>query len=137
MVGLDDADTLSRLKLLRSALIEPAIDEHGGRLVQTAGDSFLVVFDSIDGALRCALKVQRLAPAYDGAQPPERRIRFRIGVEIGDIIPTAVTSTVMESISRPDCNPSVHLAAYAFRGRFANMHGRALTSCLRAWARSR
>jgi adenylate cyclase len=86
LIGLDDADTVSRLKMLRSALVEPVIDEHGGRLVQTAGDSFLVVFDSIDGALRCALKVQRLVPAYDGEQPPGRRIRFRIGIEIGDVI---------------------------------------------------
>ncbi len=86
LIGLDDADTLSRLKALRNALIEPAIDEHGGRIIQTAGDSVLVVFDSIDGAVGCALNVQRLMPAYDGAHPPERQIRFRVGVEIGDVI---------------------------------------------------
>jgi TolB-like protein/tetratricopeptide (TPR) repeat protein len=86
LIGLDDAGTLSRLKALRCALIEPAIDEHGGRLVHTAGDAFLVVFDSIDGALRCALKIQHLMPSYDAEQPPERRIQFRIGIEIGDVI---------------------------------------------------
>ena len=87
LIGLDDAGTLSRLSTLRSALIDPAISEHGGRLVQTGGDSLLVAFDSIDGAVRCALKVQQQVPVYDGDQPPDRRIRFRIGINIGDVIP--------------------------------------------------
>jgi hypothetical protein len=67
-------------------LIDPAIREHGGRVVQTAGDSLLVVFDSIDGAVRCAVKVQQHVPVYDGDQPSDRRIRFRIGINIGDVI---------------------------------------------------
>ena len=87
LIGLDDAGTLSRLSTLRDALIDPAISEHGGRLVQTGGDSLLVAFDSIDGAVRCALKVQQQVPVYDGDQPPDRRIRFRIGINIGDVIP--------------------------------------------------
>jgi adenylate cyclase len=87
LIGLDDAGTLRRLSALRSALIDPAISEHGGRLVQTGGDSLLVAFDSIDGAVRCALKVQQQVPVYDGDQPPDRRIRFRIGINIGDVIP--------------------------------------------------
>ena len=68
LIGLDDAGTLSRLSTLRDALIDPAISEHGGRLVQTGGDSLLVAFDSIDGAVRCALKVQQQVPVYDGDQ---------------------------------------------------------------------
>jgi hypothetical protein len=83
LIGLDDAGTLRRLRTLRRALIDPAIREHGGRVVQTAGDSLLVVFDSIDGAVRCAVKVQQHVPVYDGDQPPDRRIRFRIGINIG------------------------------------------------------
>ena len=87
LIGLDDAGTLRRLRTLRRALIDPAIREHGGRVVQTGGDSLLVAFDSIDGAVRCAVKVQQQVPVYDGDQPPDRRIRFRIGINIGDVIP--------------------------------------------------
>src|SRR6476659_4608602 len=79
LIGLDDAGTLQRLRSLRRALIDPAIDEHGGRLVQTGGDSLLVACDSIDGAVRFAVKVQRQIPLHDGEEPPERHIRFRIG----------------------------------------------------------
>ena len=86
LIGLDDAGTLRRLRTLRRALIDPAIREHGGRVVQTGGDSLLVVFDSIDGAVRCAVKVQQQVPVYDGDQPPDRRIRFRVGINIGDVI---------------------------------------------------
>ena len=68
-------------------LIDPAIDEHGGRIVQTGGDSLLIVFDSIDGAVRCAVKVQQQIPVHDGDQPPDRAIRFRIGINVGDVIP--------------------------------------------------
>jgi len=52
LIGLDDAGTLARLKALRANLIDLAIAEHGGKLVQTGGDSLLIVFDSIDGAVR-------------------------------------------------------------------------------------
>jgi adenylate cyclase len=71
---------------LRRNLIDPAIEEHGGRIVQTGGDSLLVVFDSIDGAVRCAVKVQQQVPTHDGDQPPDQDIRFRIGINIGDAI---------------------------------------------------
>jgi adenylate cyclase len=70
LIGLDDQETLQRLKKLRKDLIDPAIEEHGGRIVQTGGDSLLIVFDSIDGAVRCAMKVQQGVPAQDGHQPP-------------------------------------------------------------------
>jgi len=66
LIGVDDAGTLARLKRLRTELIDPAIAEHRGRIVQTGGDSLLVVFDSIDGAVRCAVKVQQQVPDRDG-----------------------------------------------------------------------
>jgi adenylate cyclase len=87
LIGLDDAGTLRRLRTLRRALIDPAIREYGGRVAQTGGDSLLVAFDSIDGAVRCAVKVQQQVPVYDRDQPTDRRIRFRIGINIGDVIP--------------------------------------------------
>ena len=86
LIGLDDVGTLKRLRNLRSGVIDPAIEEHGGRLVQTGGDSLLIVFDSIDGAVRCAMKVQQQVPDYDGDQPPDRAIRFRVGINFGDAI---------------------------------------------------
>ena len=86
LIGLDDAGTLRRLRTLRRALIDPAIREHNGTIVDSAGDSILMIFDSIDGAVRCAVKVQQQVPVYDGDQAPDRAIRFRIGITIGDVI---------------------------------------------------
>jgi len=86
LIGLDDAGTLERLRALRQELIDPAIDEYGGRIVQTGGDSLLIVFDSVDGAVRCAVQVQQQVPIHDREQPPERAIRFRVGINIGDAI---------------------------------------------------
>jgi len=86
LIGLDDAGTLQRLRAFRTNLIDPAIEEHGGRIVQTGGDSLLIVFDSIDGAMRCALKVQQRVPVLDSDQPTDQSIRFRIGIDIGDAI---------------------------------------------------
>jgi adenylate cyclase len=86
LIGVDDAGTLARLKRLRTDLIDPAIDEHRGRIVQTGGDSLLVVFDSIDGAVRCAMKVQQQVPDHDEGRSAYHAIRFRMGIDIGDAI---------------------------------------------------
>src|SRR6516162_9616575 len=87
LIGLDDAGTLQRLRKLRTELIDPAIEEHGGKIVQTGGDSLLIVFESIAGAVRCAVKVQQQVPIHDGDHPADRAIRFRVGIDIGDAIP--------------------------------------------------
>jgi len=86
LIGLDDAGTLERLRTLRTSLIDPAVEEHGGRIVQTGGDSLLIVFDSIDGAVRCSVKMQQQIPVRDLGHPDDRAIRFRIGINIGDAI---------------------------------------------------
>ena len=86
LIGLDDVGTLERLRRLRRELMDPAIDEHGGRIVQTGGDSLLIVFDSIDGAVRCAVEVQQKIPILDRDQPSDRALRFRVGINIGDAI---------------------------------------------------
>ena len=86
LIGLDDIGTLERLRALRSSLIDPTIAEYGGRIVNTGGDSLLIVFDSIDGAVRCAVRVQQQVPVHDGDQPSDRTIRFRVGINIGDAI---------------------------------------------------
>ena len=76
LIGLDDAGTLERLRALRRNLIDPAIGEHGGRVVQTGGDSLLIVFDSIDGAVHCAVKGQEQVPIHDGDRPPTELSAF-------------------------------------------------------------
>jgi TolB-like protein/class 3 adenylate cyclase len=86
LIGLDDVGTVERLRSIRASVIDPAIDEHGGRVVQTGGDSLLIVFDSINGAVRCAVQVQQRGPFYDDDQGLDRGIRFRIGINIGDAI---------------------------------------------------
>ena len=86
LIGHDDTGTVSRLQALRRDLIDPTIRGHGGRIINTGGDSLLAAFDSIDGALRCGIRLQREVPVHDGDQPPDRCIRFRIGINIGDVI---------------------------------------------------
>jgi TolB-like protein/class 3 adenylate cyclase len=86
LIGLDDVGTVERLHSIRATVIEPAIKEHGGRLVQTGGDSLLIVFDSIAGAVSCAVKIQQRVPFHDGDRGLDRAIRFRIGINIGDAI---------------------------------------------------
>ena len=109
LIGLDDVGTLERLRALRIGLIDPAIDEHGGRIVNTGGDSLLIVFDSVDGAVRCAMKVQQQVPVHDGEQPPDRAIRFRVGINVGDVIPdgTDVHGDVVNVAARlqAECPP--------------------------------
>ena len=109
LIGLDDVGTLERLRTLRTDLIDPAIEEHGGRIVNTGGDSLLIVFDSIDGAVRCAVKVQQQVPAHDADQPPDRAIRFRVGINVGDVIPdgTDVHGDVVNVAARlqAECPP--------------------------------
>ena len=86
LIGLDDAGTLQRLRKLRGELIDPAVEEHGGKIVQTGGDSLLIVFDSIDGAVRCAVKVQEEVPVHNRDHPSDRAILFRVGIDLGDAI---------------------------------------------------
>jgi adenylate cyclase len=102
LIGLDDVGTLKRLRALRRNLIDPAIAEHGGRVVNTGGDSLLIEFDSIDGAVRCVIKIQEQVPAYDGNFPADRAIRFRMGINVGDVVPdgTDVHGSVVNVAAR-------------------------------------
>ena len=86
-IGRDDAGTLDRVRMIRRDLIDPELSKHGGRLVNTAGDALLIEFASITAAVQCAVEVQRRVPEFDGDLPPNERIRFRIGINIGDVLP--------------------------------------------------
>jgi adenylate cyclase len=125
LIGLDDSGTLERLRSLRRNLIDPAIAEYGGRIFQTGGDSLLIAFDSIDGAVRCAVKVQQEVPAHDGEQPPDRAMRFRVGINIGDAIAdgTDFFGDVVNVAARlqAECPPGSICVARAVRD---HVHGR-------------
>jgi len=84
--GADEEGTLAALKMLRACLPDPKIKEHRGRIVHTTGDGLLSEFASVVDAVRCAVEVQREMAARNAAVPAERRIDFRIGVNLGDII---------------------------------------------------
>jgi adenylate cyclase len=86
LMGVDEEGTLGNLKALRKAVVDPKIVEHRGRIVKTTGDGMLVEFASAVDAARCAVEIQRDAAAQNVGVPQNRRIEFRIGIHIGDII---------------------------------------------------
>jgi adenylate cyclase len=86
LMGADEEGTLARLKAHRRELVDPKIAEHRGRIVKTTGDGLLVEFGSVVNAVRCAAEVQRGMLDRDRDVADDRRIRFRIGVNLGDII---------------------------------------------------
>jgi len=82
----DEEDTHGRLKACRNEVIDPTIQRHRGRIVKNTGDGALVEFGSVVDAVRCAIEVQRVMAVRNTAVPPDRRIEFRVGVNVGDII---------------------------------------------------
>src|SRR3954451_1218085 len=86
LVGADEEGTLDRLKAHRRELIDPKIREHQGRIFNTAGDGVLAGFASVVDAMRCATEVQRGMIDRNADDEPERRIRLRIGINLGDVI---------------------------------------------------
>jgi class 3 adenylate cyclase len=85
-MGADEEGTLARLKVLRRDLLDPKIEEHRGRIVKTTGDGLLAEFASVVDALRCAVDVQRGMAERNGQVEPEKRIEFRVGINVGDIV---------------------------------------------------
>jgi adenylate cyclase len=86
LIGADEGGTLERLKAVRRELLDRKITEHRGRLVKTTGDGLLVEFGSVVDALRCAVEVQREMTGGNAGVPPDDRIEFRIGINVGDIV---------------------------------------------------
>ena len=86
LIGADEGGTLERLRALRRELLDPKITECKGRLVKTTGDGLLVEFASVVDALRCAVDVQREMARRNTGVPPDNRIEFRIGINVGDIV---------------------------------------------------
>jgi TolB-like protein/class 3 adenylate cyclase len=89
LAGTDEDRTLSRLRGLRSDLIDPAVGAHHGRIVKRTGDGSLIEFRSVVDAVRCAIEVQNGLIERNAGLPPERRIEFRVGVHLGDVVEEA------------------------------------------------
>ena len=89
LAGADEDRTLSRLRGLRSDLIDPAIAAHRGRIVKRTGDGSLIEFRSVVDAVRCAIEVQTGMVERNAGLPPERRIEFRVGIHLGDVVEEA------------------------------------------------
>jgi hypothetical protein len=146
-MGADEDCTRERLKALRHELVDPKIAEHHGRIVKTTGDDMLVEFASVVDAVRCAAQVQVQAAMADSNAPlpPDRRIEFRIGVNVGDVIvegdnlygdgvniayspPIGSNRTRMRECSstamHPCCNTTAKL------GRFATSSAACRSGCL-------
>ena len=86
LMGADEEGTHERLRAHLRELIEPKIAEHRGRIVKNTGDGLLAEFASVVDAVRCAVQVQRGMQDREREVPEESRIRFRIGVNLGDVI---------------------------------------------------
>ena len=99
LTGADKDRTLARLRGLRSDLIDPAIAAHHGRIVKRTGDGSIIEFrsvvDAVD-AVRCAIEVQNGLIERNASVPEDRRIQFRVGIHVGDVV---MTSWAMASTS--------------------------------------
>lgn len=86
LIGADEDSTLARLRSLRSDVIDPTIAVHSGRVVKRTGDGALVEFRSVVQAVRCAIEVQDIMAERNIGVPADRRIEFRIGIHLGDVV---------------------------------------------------
>jgi adenylate cyclase len=86
LAGTDEDRILARLRALRSDLIDPIIAVHNGRVVKRTGDGAIVEFRSVVDAVRCAIEVQNGMVERNAGLPPERRIQFRVGIHLGDVV---------------------------------------------------
>jgi adenylate cyclase len=89
LAGADEDRILARLRALRSDLIDPTIAVHNGRVVKRTGDGALVEFRSVVDAVRCAIEIQNAMVERNAGVPEDRRIEFRIGVHLGDVVEEA------------------------------------------------
>jgi adenylate cyclase len=89
LAGTDEDRILARLRTLRSDLIDPIISVHHGRIIKRAGDGSIIEFRSVVDAVRCALEVQTGMVERNAGLPPEKRIEFRVGIHLGDVVEEA------------------------------------------------
>jgi class 3 adenylate cyclase/pimeloyl-ACP methyl ester carboxylesterase len=110
LMGRDEEGTHAALKSVRHSLFDPKIEQHRGRIVKSTGDGALAEFASAVDAVRCAIEIQRGMVSRNKDIPNDRRIEFRIGINIGDIIPDEADiygdgvniATRLEGLARPN-----------------------------------
>ena len=139
LAGADEERTLARLRALRSDLIDPAIDAHHGRIVKRTGDGSLIEFRSVVDAVRCAIEVQTGMVERNVGLPQDRRIEFRVGIHLGDVVeegdgdlmgayshwemPSAARLVNMSKIPKPNARvhgPAPTASAHSSRTRSRN-----------------
>jgi len=86
LMEADEAGTLAQLKALRKELIDPKVAEHNGRVFKTTGDGILIEFGSVTGAVTSSVEIQEAIAKRNDSVPEDRRIQFRVGVNLGEII---------------------------------------------------
>jgi adenylate cyclase len=89
LAGADEDRTLARLRTLRSDLVDPIISVRHGRVVKRTGDGSIIEFRSVVDAVRCAIEVQIGMVERNAGVPPEKRIEFRVGIHLGDVVEEA------------------------------------------------
>jgi TolB-like protein len=89
LAGADEERTLARVRGLRSDLIDPAIAAHHGRVVKRTGDGIIIEFRSVVDAVRCAIEIQNGLIERNAGVAPDRRIEFRVGIHLGDVVEEA------------------------------------------------
>jgi adenylate cyclase len=122
LAGVDEDRTLARLRTLRSDLVDPIISVHQGRVVKRTGDGSIIEFRSVVHAVRCAVEVQTAMVERNAGVPPEKRIEFRVGIYVGDVVEESDGRDLMgdgvnvaarlESIAKPG---AVRLSEDAYR----------------------
>ena len=110
LMGADEEGTHERLQAHLRELVDPKIGEHRGRIVKNTGDGFLAEFSSVVDALRCAVEVRRGMAERNAGTSPEKRIEFRVGINLGDVIADA------EDIFGDGVNVAARLEALAKPG---------------------
>ena len=109
LMGGDEEGTLAALTAHRTELIEPCIAEHRGRVVKTTGDGLLAEFASVVDAVRCAVAFQDGMRERSSDTPEDRRIQFRIGVNLGDVIVPRFLPRESEEFYVPSEQPPHHV----------------------------
>ena len=99
LAGADEDRTLARLRGLRSDLIDPTIAVHHGRIVKRTGDGSVIEFRSVVDAVRCAIEVQNGLIERNAGVPEDRRIEFRVGIHLGDIVEESVGDLMGDGVN--------------------------------------
>ena len=99
LVGADEDRTLARLRGLRSDLIDPAIAAHHGRIVKRTGDGLIAEFRSVVDAVRCAIEVQIAMVERNAGVAAEKRVEFRVGIHLGDVVEEADGDLMVDGIN--------------------------------------